>query len=161
MSDSRSNPLSIFVDKLDITRFISKVEFVKKCATGIAIFTLISSLITFEIYRNGINNNKECIKKIDKVTDENNVTKAKLEELIETNKKLLNILEKHNILLEELKQKPLSKSSSTLSFSLDNSPKNNEKVLEEDLELLNECYDILPCNNSKKVTGLNKLFNWN
>jgi len=30
----------------------------------------------------------------------------------------------------------------------------------EDNELLNECYDIIPCNNSKKVSGLNKLFGW-
>jgi hypothetical protein len=30
----------------------------------------------------------------------------------------------------------------------------------EDEELLNECYDNFPCNNSKKASGLNKLFGW-
>ena len=31
----------------------------------------------------------------------------------------------------------------------------------EDEELLNECYDNFPCNNSKKASGLNRLFGWN
>lgn len=30
----------------------------------------------------------------------------------------------------------------------------------EDAELLDVCYTNLPCNNVKKVTGINKLFNW-
>jgi hypothetical protein len=30
----------------------------------------------------------------------------------------------------------------------------------EENELLNECYDNIPCNNSKKIIGLNKFLNW-
>ena len=32
-------------------------------------------------------------------------------------------------------------------------------ILEDD-ELLNECYDVLPCNNTKKVIGMKNIFSW-
>jgi hypothetical protein len=37
---------------------------------------------------------------------------------------------------------------------------NRKKLIAEnsDDELLNECYDNIPCNNIKKATGLNSIF---
>ena len=48
------------------------------------------------------------------------------------------------------------------NFIIDNDDiiDNVDIIDNEDNELLNECYDNIPCNNSKKVSGLNKLFGW-
>ena len=35
----------------------------------------------------------------------------------------------------------------------------NNKIYDDD-EILNECYDNIPCNNAKKASGLNRLFGW-
>jgi hypothetical protein len=35
----------------------------------------------------------------------------------------------------------------------------NNKLYDDD-EILNECYDNIPCNNAKKASGLNRLFGW-
>ena len=185
MSENKLNPLSLLVDKFDVKLF-DKVDFIKKCATGIALFTLLTGIITFENYRINYYNNEQITKKLRHENEE------KINQLVESNKKIIEILEKQTKMLDEILEnpllnlsniEPLTTSSSILSLSpvlsqsssmsLVTSPKNNElcennsenveqteKVNKEDLELLNECYDNLPCNNSKKITGINKLFNW-
>jgi hypothetical protein len=36
---------------------------------------------------------------------------------------------------------------------------NDNKIYDDD-EILNECYDNIPCNNSKKASWLNRIFGW-
>jgi hypothetical protein len=204
MSETKNKTLTLLIDKFDIKIF-DKIEYTKKCATGIAIFTLFTALITFDNYRRNIYNNEKIIKKI---KDENKIIESKIEELIETNKLIIKILEKHDERIDELIHYPFitfeSKNSlQCSSLSLSELSSHSEKVNEdedeshylnyycsesdeenksiqskesdksnkisehqckkdiEDQELLNECYDVFPCNNSKKASGLNRLFGWN
>jgi hypothetical protein len=182
MSETKNKTLSLLIDKFDIKIF-DKIDFTKKCATGIAIFTLFTALITFDNYRRNIYNNEKIIKKI---KDENKINEMKINDLLESNKKIVEILETQTKMLNDILQnpllnlsniEPLTDNSSVLSLSPLLSPKNEEFNNEftdykiqsdiiqqkndiEDNELLNECYENLPCNNSKKITGLNKLFGW-
>jgi hypothetical protein len=218
MSNNNSLYTSSFSDKFSITKIIDKIDFIKKCSTGIVLFTLISSLITFENYRKNINNKYEIINKIneknkinqaklDELIEKNKINESKLDELIETNKLIIKMLEKHDEKLNQLMHYPLitfvdknslnssSASLSDISLHSEKEDKNDEDVgflnycsdvdeteksVEsnksnkmsflsepkfcetdmEDQELLNECYDNFPCNNSKKASGLNKLFGW-
>ena len=75
------------------------------------------------------------------------------------------------------KDHPISHSSSNISITMEESPTksiihlsnqdhfslenkiNEEKLEEEDDELIDECYDSIPLNNVKKVTGI-KSFIW-
>jgi hypothetical protein len=50
-------------------------------------------------------------------------------------------------------------SNKSNNISITTEPKICETEMEDE-ELLNECYDNFPCNNSKKASGLNKLFGW-
>jgi len=61
----------------------------------------------------------------------------KVDELIDINKKLLDLNS--------------NKINNTINTNIEE--RNNE-----DDELLNECYDNIPCNNIKKATGINRLF---
>lgn len=221
MSNNTSLYISTFSDKFSITRIIDKIDFIKKCSTGIVLFTLISSLITFENYRKNINNKYEIINKIngkntinqaklDELIEKNKINEEKIDQLIETNKLIIKMLEKHDEKLNQLVHYPLitfgdknslnssSASLSDISLHSEKEDKNDEdvglltylnycsdvdeteksvktqesnkisitsepKIHEtdmEDQELLNECYDNFPCNNSKKASGLNKLFGW-
>jgi hypothetical protein len=167
MSDIKNTPLSFLIDKLDVTKIFDKVDFIKNCAKGAALFTFISCLIGLENYRKSFYDSEEIIKKIN---NKNKLNEERIDELIKINKQIFEILEKQNKILNEINETPLfnlssrptlSKSSSNLSFILEVSPQKNIKANElSDQEMLNECYDNLPCNNSKKITGLNKLFNW-
>lgn len=200
MSETKNKTLSLLIDKFDIKIF-DKIDFTKKCATGIAIFTLFTTLITFDNYRRNIYNNEKIIKKI---KDENKINAKKIDELIETNKLIIKMLEKQDERLNDLMQYPFitltdnnslqcsSLSLSELSIISDKEKEQDNisnylnyycsetdeenKSIEsdkliikenqckkdlEDQELLNECYDDFPCNNSKKASGLNRLFGWN
>ena len=98
MSETKNKTLSLLIDKFDIKIF-DKIDFTKKCATGIAIFTLFTALITFDNYRRNIYNNQKIIKKI---KDENKINENKIDEIIETNKLIIKMLEKHDERLNEL-----------------------------------------------------------
>ena len=51
-------------------------------------------------------------------------------------------------------------SSVTGDFNKSESELENDNDGLIEYELLYECYDNIPCNNSKKVTGINRLFEW-
>jgi hypothetical protein len=207
MSQTKISTISNFIDKLDISKIINKIDFIKNCATGIGLFTFISCLITFEHYRKNVNQNDEFNKKINANKCNNKIHENKLDELIKSNVKILQMLEKHEKILDNILQNPLlnlsnketltncSSSLSSLSSLIirceseqeenqvddylnyytdepnqeliheiekpNHEPINEIVESNEDIELLNECYDSFPCNNSKKISSLNKLFNWN
>jgi hypothetical protein len=172
MSNMNNLSISNFTDKFNITTRISdKIDFIKNCSAGIVIFTVISGLLAFENYRKDIYNKKEVINKIN---EKNKIIEKKLDELIESNKLIIQMLEKQDVVLNGIMKyqfTPLNYSSSNLSaltFNSENNGEtnlNNSKLHSEPIteyeELLNECYDSLPCNNSKKTSGLNRLFGWN
>jgi hypothetical protein len=220
MSNNNNLYIPSFSDKFSITKIIDKIDFIKNCSTGIVLFTLISGLITFENYRHSAFNNEKNINKIiSKINEKHKINESKIDELIETNKLIIKMLEKHDERLNEILQYPFitlrnksslqysSPSLSDLSLQSEKEDENNEnnenneniglltylnycseldeteksvntqessktnkisiksepkicKTEIEDEELLNECYDNFPCNNSKKVSGLNRLFAW-
>jgi hypothetical protein len=92
MSFNKNTPplFMTFIDKYNIPKFVDKIDLIKNCTTALGLFTIITCFITFINYRH----NKE---------------EAKINELIESNKKIIEILNKHNQLLEiiELKSSPL------------------------------------------------------
>jgi hypothetical protein len=185
MSNNSSLLISNLADKFNISKMIEKVDFIKNCSAGIVLFTVISGLLAFENYRKDIYSKNEVINKIN---EKNKIIEKKLDELIESNKLIIQMLEKHDVVLNKITNYPfvifdsknsLNYSSSNLSALTFHSEKEKQKEDEnlydyinyycsepnetevEDQELLNECYDALPCNNSKKASGLNRLFGWN
>lgn len=79
---------------------------------------------------------------------------AKLDKIIETNEKII-LLIKNNVT-------PNNNDILTLPISLIKNieHENANKQIYDDEEILNECYDNIPCNNAKKASGLNRLFGW-
>ena len=206
MSNNNSLYVSTFSDKFGITKIVDKIDFIKNCSTGIVLFTIVTGLISFENYRKSIYHNNEVIQKINdineinksnfigfikKIDTTNNTNELKLNELIESNNKIIQILEKYSELLEIINQNPLlnfeskgilSKCSSSLSIltindekedliyaNLETEPKPEYTEQEQEPEyteseytdLIDECYDALPCSNSKKATAFNSIFKWN
>ena len=209
MSNNNSLYVSTFSDKFGITKIVDKIDFIKNCSTGIVLFTIVTGLIAFENYRKSIYHNNEVIQKINdineinksnfigfikKIDTTNKTNELKLNELIESNNKIIQILEKYSELLEIINQNPLlnfgskgtlSKCSSSLSIltindekedliyaNLETEPKYKEQEQEpeytesvhsesEYTDLIDECYDALPCSNSKKATAFNSIFKWN
>ena len=71
-----------------------------------------------------------------------------------------------NVKLDKLiDKKPygIDKSCSTSDLDIIYEEEHHDKydiIVEDDDELLNECYDIIPCNNNKKVTQFRGVFGW-
>jgi hypothetical protein len=80
----------------------------------------------------------------------------KIDFIIETSVKNNQNLEFY--LNKELSFNIKSEISSLTTEIIDNDNDNNDN--KEDDELLNECYDNIPCNNIKKVTGVSRIFLW-
>jgi len=207
MSNNNSLYVSTFSDKFGITKIVDKIDFIKNCSTGIVLFTIVTGLIAFENYRKSIYHNNEVIQKINdineinksnfigfikKIDTTNKTNELKFNELIESNNKIIQILEKYSELLEIINQNPLfnfgskgtlSKCSSSLSILTINDEKEDliyanietkqepeykepepeqepEYSESEYTDLIDECYDALPCSNSKKATAFNSIFKW-
>jgi hypothetical protein len=177
MTDSKISTLSTFIDKFELSKIFNKVDFIKNCAIGVALFTFASCIITIENYRINLYIKNKLVEKINK---KNESILKKQDEIIIISNKILSILNKHDEILEDILATPslnlinkeiITRTLSNVSSLSDefqnienkidySSSELTEKQEQEDLELINECYDVLPCNNSKKVTGLNRLFGW-
>ena len=164
---------SNLVDKIDkiseafteaFTKSIKKANIfekfieIKQMCSGLIIFTTITglTLLFYQSYNTcAIESivNKNCCIEYDIV-----ILKKKMEKIIETNEKLYEIIMQNNKLSNKFIENQLIHICKTNNIEIENC-KNNQN--DDDDDLLNECYDVMPCNNSKKVTGLNRLLNWN
>lgn len=98
----------------------------------------------FEFYENSRNSSVD--NKITKI--DNN-----LMVLLENQKTILNEIQ----ILRDLHNEKISPEKTGTPCKLLESPKKNIEIKIEDNydELLNECYDLIPLNNAKKITGVN------
>jgi hypothetical protein len=139
---------NIFEKAIEIKRMLSGFIIITTIMGSTIIINQVYKMQSITIFEKRLSNLE---KKIEKLVE----TNAKLYEIILQNNKLsnkfienqlLHIYKSNNIEVER-------EDAKTMNINAD--PAN------DDNDLLNECYDIMPCNNSKKVTGLNRIFNWN
>jgi DNA-directed RNA polymerase sigma subunit (sigma70/sigma32) len=138
-----------------ITKLIKKTNTFEKVETllkGVSLFMFITGAVT--LYNSY---------KLHKMTSHLNLSKnnmedrinTKLDKIIETNEKIISLIE-NNIQL----QKPNYTDVSCCEVVDIIEDTTNVSEVEYYYDFLNECYDNIPCNNSKKATGLNRLFGW-
>ena len=141
-----------------ISKLIAKTNTFKKVETilnGVSLFIFITGAVT--LYNSY---------KLHKITECSNISKnkmndkinSKLDKIIETNEKIIHLqmqlytsFQNNEVLKKQVSQ---TKNIENIKTQTIVSP------LEDYNELLNECYDNIPCNNSKKTSGLNRLFGW-
>jgi len=143
LEDKITETITLVIKKANIFEKISELKFLTR---GMVLFSTVTT--TFFIL-NGIYNNyitNIILQEVkNKTADIENIMEKKIEELNEKLDKLLHI---NNL------NKNTSFTTNYVEL-LENTNTNNS-----DDELLNECYDNIPCNNVKKVTGIKQLFNW-
>ena len=155
---SEPSMVEAFTSAIKKANIFEKAIEIKRMLSGFIIITTImgSTIIINQIYK------MQSITIFEKRLS--NVEK-KIEKLVETNTKLYEIILQNNKLSNKFIENQLlhiCKSNNIEIEREDTKTMNiNEDVVNDDNDLLNECYDIMPCNNSKKVTGLNRIFNWN
>jgi hypothetical protein len=138
-----------------ITKLIKKTNTFEKIETllnGVSLFMFITGAVT--LYNSY---------KLHKITEYANPSKnkiddkinAKLDKIIETNEKIIHL---QMGLLNSLQNNEVLKPKISLTEQFETQT-NDNKIYDDD-EILNECYDNIPCNNSKKSSGLNRIFGW-
>ena len=150
-----------------IKRQVDKLNGFIKISTGLFIITTTVTVMNFYYIKHIDTKNDEQIELLNdnnvqlaKIIDQNYFTtynvykemQRKLDTLLEIS---IEIQKQNNTLLQRYEKKYISTLTSMSDFEKYSRPEvfhdnNNE---ENDNELLHECYDILPCNNSKKATS--------
>ena len=134
------------------TNTFEKIETMLK---GVSLFMFITGIVSlYNSYK--LHKITDCINEIqNKMNDKIN---AKLNKIIETNEKIIQLQMQLSSSLYNIE---ICKKQISLTESVENIEKKTSdvQIYNED-EILNECYDNIPCNNSKKATGLNRLFGW-
>ena len=147
LQDKISETITLVIKKANIFEKITEIKFLTR---GMVLFSTVTT--TFFIL-NGIYNNYTtniALQEVkNKTADIENIIENKLDEV---NKKLDKLLHINNL------NKNTSFTTNYVEL-LENTNLNTNTDNSDD-ELLNECYDNIPCNNVKKVTGIKKLFNW-
>lgn len=155
---SEPNMVEAFTSAIKKANIFEKAIEIKRMLSGFIIITTImgTTIIINQVYK------RKSITIFDKRLS---TLEKKIEKLVETNAKLYEIILQNNKLSNKFIENQLlhiCKSNNIEVEREDAKTMNiNADVANDDNDLLNECYDIMPCNNSKKVTGLNKIFNWN
>jgi hypothetical protein len=159
------------------TKIFEKISEVETCIGGyivaLALFPSIIGITNIAIYYSNINSNNKNNELINRSIEINRSVCVKLIEM-RINKlenRLSIILENQQFCLNEIKKlhiknyNSLSRSTSISGFPviLDNEYQKlnyviDEKEINGDEEMINECYDSLPLNNFKKNTALTWLF---
>jgi len=162
------------IDVIKKFNIFEKTVEIKKSAYGIFLFT---TIMTVTVIVNGIYTDYKINVLTNEVFDIENkiiILDKKLDKVLENNKQVYKILEENNVLLKKcienqflyicnLNNTEVEKFNNELTNNIKEDKKEKgekEEKKEEYNELLDECYDIIPCNNSKKITGFNKFLNW-
>ena len=183
MTDSYLNDkmFDIFDSVIKKTHIFDKILELKKLNNGFIFFSTITStfLILNSLYINYTLNVEYC--NLKSKIGEIDIMHNKINNMVEMNKNMMILVkENQNLIQSNLNKVNLYSINSSLSSgSLYNNNNfnssqsinqiSNEETKEteeinkknnDDHELLSECYDNIPCNNIKKVTGINRLFSW-
>jgi hypothetical protein len=132
-----------------ITKLIKKTHTFEKVETllkGVSLFMFITGAVT--LYNSY---------KLHKMTSHLNLSKNKMEDRINTKLDKIILLIKNNI---QQNNNDFLTPPIPLIENIVPKIENNKIGDNDDDEILNECYDNIPCNNSKKASGLNRLFGW-
>ena len=141
-----------------ISKLIKKTNTFEKIETllnGVSLFIFITGAVT--LYNSY---------KLHKITEYANISKnkmddkinSKLDKIIETNEKIIHLQMQ---LYTSFQNNEVLKTQVSLTEDIEDiKTQIIVTPLEDYYELANECYDNIPCNNSKKATGLNRLFGW-
>ena len=155
---SEPSMVEAFTSAIKKANIFEKAIEIKRMLSGFIIITTImgSTIIINQVYKmQSITIFEKRLSNLEK----------KIEKLVETNAKLYEIILQNNKLSNKFIENQLlhiCKSNNIEVEREDAKTMNiNADLANDDNDLLNECYDIMPCNNSKKVTGLNRIFNWN
>jgi hypothetical protein len=152
------------------TNIFEKINEVKKITIGFIFFTSITSTtLLIKSYYDSYKNNIIC----NELKNKNIFFQKKIYELvykfdkiIEKNNEIIKLLNNNdNIFLKDYlnTEKTLNIKSNlsnvdiVIDCTLNEQNEHNENN-NEDYELLNECYDNIPCNNLKKTSGINRIF---
>jgi hypothetical protein len=155
---SEPSMVEAFTSAIKKANIFEKAIEIKRMLSGFIIITTImgTTIIINQVYK---------MQSITIFEKRLSTLERKIEKLVETNSKLYEIILQNNKLSNKFIENQLlhiCKSNNIEVEREDAKTMNiNADVANDDNDLLNECYDIMPCNNSKKVTGLNKIFNWN
>jgi hypothetical protein len=141
-----------------ISKLIKKTNTFEKIETllnGVSLFMFITGAVS--LYNSY---------KLHKITEYANISKnkmddkinSKLDKIIETNEKIIHLQMQ---LYTSFQNNEVLKTQVSLTEDIENiKTQTIVSPLEDYYELVNECYDNIPCNNSKKASGLNRLFGW-
>jgi hypothetical protein len=156
MSDT--NLVEAFSKAMKKANIFEKAIEIKRMLSGFIVLTTImgTTIIINQLYkRQSITSFESRIDILDK----------KIEKLVENNATLYEIIMQNNKLSNKFIENQLLHICNSNNIEIEREDiktmNKHADVDNDDNDLLNECYDIMPCNNSKKVTGLNKIFNWN
>ena len=154
---SEPSMVEAFTSAIKKANIFEKAIEIKRMLSGFIIITTImgTTIIINQVYKR---------KSITIFEKRLSTLEKKIEKLVETNSKLYEIILQNNKLSNKFIENQLlhiCKSNNIEVEREDAKTMNINADFDNDNDLLNECYDIMPCNNSKKVTGINKIFNWN
>ena len=167
----------VFTNAIKNANIFEKFLEIKRMSSCLIIFTSISG-VTLLFYAGY---NSAAIENIDirnrSIENRLHLLDKKIDKLIEINKIFSQILIKNNNLLNKSIENQLlyickENNSEVENFKNNGTNEGNVNNIEDDIkniiedttnydEVINECYDNIPCNNSKKITGLNRILNWN
>jgi hypothetical protein len=155
---SEPSMVEAFTSAIKKANIFEKAIEIKRMLSGFIIITTImgSTIIINQVYKmQSITIFEKRLSNLEK----------KIEKLVETNAKLYEIILQNNKLSNKFIENQLLHICKSNNIEIEREEAKttniNADVVNDDDDLLNECYDIMPCNNSKKVTGLNRIFNWN
>ena len=175
MSQTLNEQISeAFTTVIKKANIFEKISELKNSVRGLIFF---SGLATSVIFINVFSNLRCKIQDIETMNNmyfqkinenqnnfENTIDKLnnKMDDLIEVNKALMNELSS-KIDRNETNEKETNINEPNINENIRNKTNKTNKTIntlsgDDDDELLNECYDNIPCNNIKKATGINRIF---
>ena len=165
---------AIILKKTNIFERLDNIKGLFQISTGVFIFTAAITIINYYYIKQIEPKNDEQIelfkdmnKQILKNINDNSAAHLKLYQGLQTKIDILleitiELQNKNNILLQKYEKKYITTLTSMSDFQKYSNPsmfENNDTYNDVDNELLQECYDVLPCNNITKATSTG-FFGW-